>query len=212
MLDWLGAPGDELIRAFTQVFGASNRPFGKRSAQAGGLSDGVEGVQWNAGYDRRSRELWVGVNLEGMRYTGWPVARLIRRELMQPTLPALGRSIAAAASIDVAWRRDFWQYTARLTIEESAIAPTPIPQSRLTDADWVLALTEAEACLNIRKDRVGRAHQEVTLASGGRKSGHVSPHLTIRRTTRERKGWPEFFRDSKRHLQPLHDWAVSRAV
>lgn len=31
---------------------------------------------------------WLGVNLEGMKYDGWPVARLIERELSRPLLLA----------------------------------------------------------------------------------------------------------------------------
>ena len=31
-------------------------------------------VQWNAGYYPRNSAVWLGVNLEGMKYDGWPVA------------------------------------------------------------------------------------------------------------------------------------------
>ena len=43
----------------------------------------IEGVQWHAGYDEIA---WIGVNLEGMLYDGWPIARLIKRELSNPLL------------------------------------------------------------------------------------------------------------------------------
>ena len=52
-----------------------------------GVSDGIEGVQWNAGYRARDGTVWLGVNLEGIKYDDWPVARLIEREFSRPLLP-----------------------------------------------------------------------------------------------------------------------------
>ncbi|MDE2795442.1 MAG: hypothetical protein OXL34_11540 [Gemmatimonadota bacterium] len=49
-----------------------------------GVSDGIEGVQWNAGCRARDGTVWLGVNLEGIKYDDWPVARLIERELSRP--------------------------------------------------------------------------------------------------------------------------------
>ncbi|MYA44598.1 MAG: hypothetical protein F4Z31_22965 [Gemmatimonadetes bacterium] len=51
-----------------------------------GLSDGNEGVQWNAGYRPGDGFVWLGLNLEGMQYDDWPVARLLEREIGRPLL------------------------------------------------------------------------------------------------------------------------------
>lgn len=86
MLEWLGDEGDRLRQAFIATFGQRCRAFGNQSTSIGGVSDDAEGVQWNASYDPRDLRKWVSVNLEGMEYDGWPVARLIRRELTNPKL------------------------------------------------------------------------------------------------------------------------------
>jgi hypothetical protein len=70
MLNWLGLEGDELRWAFRRVFGVHGREFGSPSIRLGGLSDGNDGVQWNAWIDRERRGDWAGVNLEGMKYDG----------------------------------------------------------------------------------------------------------------------------------------------
>jgi len=44
-----------------------------------GTSDGNEGVQWNSSYRPGDGFVWLGVNLEGMGYDDWPVARRIER-------------------------------------------------------------------------------------------------------------------------------------
>src|SRR5213082_3956494 len=85
-LEWIRHEGQELRDAFVGVFGGRYRPFGNRAHLRGGLSDGNDGVQWNAAYDRRTDERWLGVNLEGMQYQDWPIGRLIQRELRAPTL------------------------------------------------------------------------------------------------------------------------------
>src|SRR5689334_6111475 len=89
MLDWLGDEGDRLREAFINSFGPRCEPFGKQSTWIGGVSDGAEGVQWNASFDPRDERQWVSVNLEGIEYNDWPVARLIRRELATRSFSAL---------------------------------------------------------------------------------------------------------------------------
>jgi hypothetical protein len=135
MLDLLGTEGEQLQEAFIRVFGEVYRPFGNRG-RVSGLSDGNQGVQWNAGYDPRNGRRWVGVNLEGMQYQDWPVAKLIRRELRRPTLPDLVQRLDATDPVEVRWRRDYWQAASRPPIEEREIAPTPILASRLTEELW----------------------------------------------------------------------------
>ena len=69
--------------------------FGSPSRGVLGISDGNEGVQWNAGYRPGDGFVRLGVNLEGMRYDDWPVARLIEQEssrlLLLTRYPRKGR-------------------------------------------------------------------------------------------------------------------------
>ena len=179
--------------------------------QSGGLSDGNEGVQWNAGYDMRDGFRWLGVNLEGLKYHDWPVARLIRRELDSPTLPDLIRRSGTRDSVAVWWVRDYWQAASRPEITERLIAPTPISASRLTEERWLEALEGAAGCLAPSWD--GRASQEVTLVkSSKRLMGKVSPHLTISVSSDVPVSWLDFLKRGKVQLQPFYDWAVERAA
>src|SRR5512141_10522 len=47
-LAWLGPEGDELSSAFRLVFDPQAEAFGSPALAHGGLSDGRQGVQWNA--------------------------------------------------------------------------------------------------------------------------------------------------------------------
>lgn len=213
MLDWLGDEGERLQRAFRTVIGPTCRPFGKRSTQRGGVSDGNEGVQWNAGYDPRTGLRWLGVNLEGMRYDGWPIARLVTRELRTPTLPGLADEVADAARIEVRMTRDYWQATARPEIVERMIVPTPVPLSALTEERWRQVLQGALACLDPSRNRRGRAMQEVTLAvSGERRKGPVSPHLTFVLPKEADVSWVDFLARAKPRMQTLYDWTLGTAA
>jgi hypothetical protein len=209
ILDWLGDDGDQLRKAFIRVFGENHRPFGNRARRIGGLSDGNEGVQWNVGYNPDSGEAWVGVNLEGVQYRDWPIARLIQRELQTPTLPHVIRQLQDTEAVVVHWRRDYWQAASRPPIEEKDIAPTPMLASQLTEDRWRQALEGAAGCLD---PAGGRATQEVTLSvSKQRVTGPVSPHLTIRIPSAAPYDWELYFSRAKARLQPFHDWAVKQA-
>lgn len=213
MLDWLGGEGVRLQNAFEQVFGGPARAFGKRSTWIGGLSDGQAGVQWNAGFDPRSRRQWIGVNLEGMKYDDWPVARLITRELKQPTLPDLIRRVGDTGHAELLWSRDYWQATSRPPIVEANIVPTPILLRRLSDSAWREALTGALACLDQDRGYHGRAVQSVTLvASGRRMEGAVSPHLAFVLPAAEYRSWEPFLREAKAEMQVFYDWTKERAA
>jgi hypothetical protein len=212
MLKWIGPEGDQLRIAFTKVFGSRYEPFGSPSLQLGGLSDGKKGVQWHVGYDPRDGTRFAGVNLEGMQYAGWPVARLIERELKAPTLIELVEDKEDLADVSLLWRRDYWQKQARPEILERYIGPTPLVLSELTDEGWREALTGAAACLNGNRRRPGRATQTVTLLSGEPVNGEVSPHLIFRLTSEGKGAWEEFFREVRTRMQSLHAWALRRST
>ena len=63
-------PADTLKSLFRDIFQCRGRDFGSPSRGVLGISDGNEGVQWNAGYYPRDGAVWLGVNLEGMKYDG----------------------------------------------------------------------------------------------------------------------------------------------
>ena len=99
----------------------------------------------------------TGVNLEGMKYDDWPVARLIEREISRPLLlTRYRRKVARPDKVTVLWARDAWQYSARPRIKEADLAPTPIPLDRLDGQGWEDALRGARECLNPRKQHRGR--------------------------------------------------------
>jgi hypothetical protein len=212
MLDWLGAEGDQLRIAFTKVFGSRWRAFGTQALQVGGFSDGKEGVQWNVAFDPRDGRQWVGVNLEGMQYDDWPVARLIERELKTRSLLDVVHANAGLTDVTLLWRRDYWQANSRPEIQERDISPTPIKLGDLTESEWQASLTEARDCLDGRRKRRGRAVQTVTLANGEQVQGNVSPHLTFTYTASERTEWESLFRDARARMQPLYDWTYKRAA
>ena len=76
-------------------------------------------------YYPRDGAVWLGVNLEGMKYDDWPVARLIEREISRPLLlTRYRREVARPDKVTVLWARDAWQYSARRRIKEANLAPT----------------------------------------------------------------------------------------
>jgi hypothetical protein len=212
MLEWLEDEGDRLRRAFIDAFGQSCEAFGKQSTWIGGVSDGAEGVQWNASYDPRDQRQWVSVNLEGKEYDGWPVARLIRRELVRPKLLAVAENTTRTPSIEVRWTRDYWQVRARPAIREADIDPTPLPLDELTEESWRQALNGAQECLDPLRNRKGRATQRVTLLGSGQEvRGPVTPHLTVTLYAMSFQPWPEIFEEAKKRLRPYYDWATKQA-
>ena len=138
---------ETVIRLFRDLFECEGRLFGNPVA---GISDGVEGVQWNASYAQAQGIAWLGVNLEGMLYDGWPVARLIERELSDPHLLRYRDRIPSPETVTVSWRRDAWQVQSRPPIREARVCPTPIKLDQLDDDGWEQALLGARGMLGSR--------------------------------------------------------------
>lgn len=117
------------------------------------------------------------------------------------------------AALEGLWSRDYWQRTARPRRLEGNIAPTPLALSALTEESWRQALCGALGCLDASRGRMGRARQRVTLARGSiAVEGEVSPHLTLKWFTTQRRRWQEFFAEGKELLQPYYEWARTRTA
>jgi len=207
MLDWLGPEGDELATAFDRVFRSKGTPFGSPALHWGGLHDGTEGVQWNVGMDPRRPERWVSVNLEGLRYDGWPLARLITREMRRPTLAALAASNPRLGAVRMSMNREFWSGRNRVHLESIA----DLPMADITEPEWRRVLSEARACL--ASSSGGRGRASYTPKNGGETSSlEVTPHLAFRFANPTVDDWVRFIRDGLDLLDPLFEWTTERAA
>jgi len=199
---------DIVIGLFRDLFACKGQRFGSRSLGVLGISDGCEGVQWNAAYTKRDGAAWLGVNLEGMLYDGWPVARLIEREISHPLLPTEYRDrVPRPEMVTVNWWRDAWQVSSRVRITESSLSPTPIALDRLDGDGWAHALRQARECLDPERGYRGRRRTKVTLLRSGRiVERWVSPHLQFKARFSENS--TRSLRRAKDDLEVLHEFAI----
>lgn len=204
-----------LVAAFNTVFRVNGRPFGTPLFRYEGVSDDAKGVQWNAGLDRERGTAWLGVNLEGMAYDGWPIARLIERELDHPTLADLCSKLPDAAMITTSWTRDAWQAAARLPIAEIQLGDTPTTLDKLDPDKWHTILLDAYGCLDADKNHRGRAKQTVTLRSG-KVEKWVSPRLHFswvlwRAVPRSQDEAEALVRRGREALEPVYRFVRDRS-
>ena len=202
---------DVLKSHFRDFFGCRGRDFGSLSRGVLGISDGNAGVQWNTGYRSGDGLAWLGVNLEGMKYDDWPVARLIEREISRPLLlTRYRRQVARPDKVTVLWARDAWQYRARPRIKEANLAPTPITLDRLDGQGWAEALRGARECLDPRKRLRGRRKVPVTLLPSQRQvEMYVSPHLKI--GTPLAGITPRAMSEARGNLEALHEFVAHQS-
>ena len=200
-----------LATVFRDVFDCRGRLFGRPSGGVIGISDGADGVQWNAGYDGGAETYWLGVNLEGMKYDGWPVARLIEREISHPRLLTEYRAkVARPETVTVSWYRDAWQVRTRFVTD---LTPTPLALSRLDAGGWRMALEGAYECLDPNRQYRGRRRTAVTLpGSGERVERWVSPHFTLWSTFDLRFGSADGLVRAKDNLEPLYEFVRRQAL
>jgi hypothetical protein len=206
-----------LEEAFKELFHIDQPPkFGSRSLKRRGWYDGNKGVQWNTGvewHDVESGIAYLGVNLEGMKYKDWPIARLIKRELENQRLFEIIAILQDPPKIELWWWRDAWQIQRRLGFKENRIKPTPTALSNLSQHEWSQTLHEAQGCLATPEGR--RATQEITLQDGQKAEREVSPHIQFR----QRLPWPataeelgSAMRSARENLQPLHAFLTERCA
>lgn len=193
---------------FTARIGRMPRKFGKVGARHEGFSDGVEGVQWNAGIDRERQIVTVGVNLEGTKPGDWPIARCLERELTAPRLPAMLQSLPGTERVEVWLERDAWQQS-RVPIKEWYIGPEPpFSISRLTDKTWKEMVTQALACLDASRGYRGRGRQLVTLPRAGEQIKDVSPHLQVKCALAAATVSATTLDEAWTVLRPVHEYLV----
>ena len=164
---------------FKSFFKVEPRPFGQKNFSKKGFSDNCNGVQWNTSIDRDTGVATLGVNLEGMKYQDWPIARFLIREKSESKIPGLSTQ-AGADEVYVGLYRDAWQAAARLIIEERFIIGNDILLSDLNSELWSDMIDEALLCLNSENDFRGRKTQSVTIKKTGKVvEKEVSPHLNV---------------------------------
>lgn len=173
---------DPILYSFESGLDVKGRPFGQVGKPYFGLSDGVDGVQWNITIYRDSREIYLGVNLEGMRYSSWPIATFIQAEMARPTLEDIKAEIGKPDRIRLILSRDAWQISSRPSIAEQYIGGRPHKLSEIDRALWFKLISEAKECLDASKNFRGRGKQLVTLLPSTGEAARmmpVSPHLTV---------------------------------
>ena len=199
------------------------KPFGQWSSPGFGYSDGVQGVQWNIYVERSTREVSLGVNLEGSAKGGgnWLITNFIISELNRPTIESIKAEVDGGL-IPLTLARDAWQAASRYEIVEHLIGGQRPPLSAIDAQLWHQMLVEAKGCLDPNRQFRARGTQTVSVLSTGKKRlaappmGGVSPHLTINTTVEAEPGWDDDRLDvamgqAIARLRPVYDW-VSRTA
>lgn len=199
----------DVLQSFTSLLNIKGRPFGQLNQPLFGMSDGVEGTQWNIFISKETGDIRLGINLEGLKYKDWPISRFIQSEIKQPTISTL--DMPTSNEIFIRFSRDAWQASARPAIKENFIGGREFSFAECNTEIWLSILTEAAACLNEEKFYHGRKKQRVTLIRKP-KSGEqirvmeVSPHLTIWTPITLDGDIQENIRQKILALGPIHHW------
>ena len=209
---------EDLIGAFGAEFGVAvtdeNR-FGSVSLGWLGVCDGAEGVQWNTWLHRAENAAYVAVNLEGLKYDGWPIARFIEREFRHTRLFEVARQLAAPESIQMIFHRDAWRFASRPAIEERHIGLSGRALTEIDPEGWKRTLQEAYDCLDAERGHRHRGRQMVTTKSG-RVELSVSPHLQFRQRISDaaeaQREWTSRLRGAQEVLQPLYTFVKEQAI
>jgi len=162
-----------------------------------GASDGHAGVQWSAYLSKSDGYAYLGVNLEGMKYDGWPIARLIQNEISQVRVLELLGLVPESADARVKLWRDVWGAGGGRRHE--TILDCRLHE--LGEDSWRQHLVVAYSCLN-ENDHRGRARQGCQW---------VSPHLHAccqlwQEASVLTEAQVSILTERKRALQPVYDW------
>ena len=201
----------EAFSSLTRTIPGEQVLFGSASLQMAGICDGTRGVQWTTWIEwSDDRQMaYAGVNLEGIAYDGWPVARLIERELEAPRLFEARDEVPDPRVVEVFWYRDAWQVQARPPIRKKLIGGSPRLLHSLTAGEWEAMLREAYDCLDTTRGHRGRAQQVLETPSGDEREFSVSPHFQLRQAFWPRQpqttlGWRASLDEAMKNLRPLH--------
>jgi Arc/MetJ-type ribon-helix-helix transcriptional regulator len=192
--------------------------FGSDAIGHAGFSDGNAGAQWNAWVGRSSGEAdetaYLGANIEGLKYAGWPIADIALQETRDPRVFSAIARVPRPESITAIWWMDAWQGRIRLrTFREQILLPET-PLSELTSEAWTSAAQKALECLDEKRGYRGRGRQTITLKDGRREEYEVSPHFQFRKKLWE--GAPPLpdeayarVHEAREQMQPLYDFIRS---
>ncbi len=184
-----------------------------------GFSDNNNGVQWNAWTGTHSSlkdeedASYLGVNLEGMEYQGFPIASLLLSEKEKPLLRGAIKKLGKDAHlVSVVWWQDAWEDEDRNIPFDGNVLLQPTRLSDLTDPQWTRAIAVALKILPSQRQYRAFGEVEVTLRGETRKL-RSSPHLQFRTILwpnlppfPEKKAAREFMREGKERMQPLYDF------
>lgn len=204
------------------------KPFGQWRSPGFGYSDGVRGVQWNIYVERSTKEIRLGVNLEGSAAGGgnWLITKFIISELDRPKIESIKAEVDGGL-IQLTLARDAWQGASRYEIVEHLIGGQRPLLSAIDAQLWHQMLVEAKGCLDPNRQFRARGTQTVTVLRTEEKRlaappmGGVSPHLVINTPVEAVVPGPDKKWDEKRldaamgqaitRLRPVYDW-VSRTA
>lgn len=200
-----------LLDSFNAQLKVQGRPFGQLNKPYFGISDGNEGVQWNLAVFPKDDRARLGVNLEGLKYSDWPISKLIKSEQKDELLLRVVANLGDPDRIILRFTRDAWQASARLAIVEEHLGEGEVKLSELAPNLWQKILAKALECLNPDANHLGRSKQLVTLKNSplgtAPRTVQVSPHLTIWTPIDPSKDSTEELSSAISRLRPIYEWA-----
>jgi hypothetical protein len=201
----------ELLQTFASLLHIKGVPFGQLNKPRFGISDGNEGIQWNLSINPVTEKIRLGVNLEGKKYSNWPITDFILSEIKNPSINLLKGKIQNPDQLFLRFVRDAWQVTSRPEIVEKYIGGDEIPISKLDEQLWISILTEARGCLNDKQEFRGRNIQKITLLTPPKNGEQirmmeVSPHLTIWTLVHISDNMTDILKNKIEQLRPVYEW------
>ncbi len=201
----------EYLKIFTSVLTIKGRPFGQLNMPWFGMSDDNFGTQWNLALTAESNEAHLGVNLEGLKYDDWPIAKLLLSEQNHPSLENLKSQVNDPDGIFIRLVRDAWQGPSRPEIKEQFIGGGMVSLAETDNRKWLQMVREALDCLDSTKSYRGRTKQLVTrvkqpMKGDRRRLMDVSPHLTVLCKVGLGEGFEDDFKRKLREMEPVYNW------
>ncbi|MDK1895499.1 GIY-YIG nuclease family protein [Klebsiella sp. K4-172] len=203
----------DMLQSFCDVLGVKGRAFGQLNKPFFGMSDGNEGVQWNISVNTKTKNVHIGVNLEGKIYKNWPISQLIKSELSAPRLLSVIEELETSDDIYLTFWRDAWQVASRPEIKEKYIGGRSFILNELNSDKWNCILSEAQECLDKESGYLRRSIQDVTIVkkdgSNIVRAMQVSPHLTIWSPLIIKDNAQDSIRKKINQLTSIHFWMMS---